>query len=415
MVDMNNHAPHRQSRTAGFSLVELIMLLGILTMVVLPMLMMMDRQNDYLVSSNLEAQSQFYAKKLIDAVDPHMPLAADAYDVPIVASLYGSSYQSGVRYSIWCDPAAKDIDRTTDFTVATGRCSTAGADYSRGPFFERDVTIDDTLNTVRIRVSLYTNQAGGTPSLQVSRDVEIDSYRIDVGRDTNDTTATLGTTGTFESVRYSPNLTVDAHGRVWVPENFVDPAPNYNALPDLYDTVRMGVGRAQGSCTVSPTYTLTTVSNIANGSYNTMTPFNSVRTVTLCGATLNYLDFRFHVLARTTYDLNVYFTSNTAAACTNPGPNFYSNVGCDMADVWVSTWNGAAAVSQPVNSLTTIDSKAETADKNGYGFVKHMTIAIPAGANRLEVMVKNSQIGTITDRQSNIAAIELVKRWDKSD
>lgn len=213
MVAMNKPQHGIFCRTTGFSLVELIMLLGILTMVVLPMLMVMDRQNDFLVTTNRQAQTQFYAKKLMDAVDPRMPRVNDAYDVPItVAGLYGSAYQTSVRYSIWCDPAAKDIDKSVDFAAGTGRCILAGTDYVRGPFFERDVSIDATTNTVQIRVSLYLAQTGGTPFYQTSRDVDIDAFRINLGLDVNDTPS-LGVVGTHEDLYYAPNITTDTYGQ----------------------------------------------------------------------------------------------------------------------------------------------------------------------------------------------------------
>ena len=376
------------------------MLLGILTMVVLPMLMVMDRQNDFLVTTNQQAQSQFYAKKLMDAVDPHMPRVVDVYDVPIsVGGLFGSSYQTGTRYSVWCDPAAKDINKTVDFAAGTGRCLLAGTDYIKGPFFERDVSIDSTNNTVQIRVSLYTAQSGGTAFFQASRDVDIDVIRVNLGLDVNDTPS-LGTVGTHEDLYYAPNVATDNYGQIWTPEYFVT---SPGALTGIYDTTTVG---ASCSFALVP-YTSTTTANLAAATSFNRTPFNRTRTISGCN-TGEYAVFRFRVLPLMTYDLNLYYVASTGvSSCSNSGSA--SNIRCDSSEVVVTT--GAVT---PVK-WQHVDAYAEAAEKNGMGYMRRATVSIPSGVTQLSVSIRQSDLMGGAGRETNPVGIELIKRWDKND
>lgn len=211
-------------KAKGFSLVEVMMQLVILSIVTVPMLMLMQMQKHNLVQSRENLMNQLMADQLFD--NTMVP-----YETPV--GPFTSGGQS-FYFSSKCDPIQHD--KTDDeyrktccwarvlslpagpvFDAAYATCPQANHAYNRdmwqGPFFTRSYDLTPDGRGLRTTISLYRSvevDAANQPYFSATRTVNLDATNFDYSSSYN---IASGLTPS----EYSQRMLIDEEGTLWEP------------------------------------------------------------------------------------------------------------------------------------------------------------------------------------------------------
>ena len=243
-VNLNQHYP-------GFSFVEMLMILTLLTVVSMPLLISMNAQNKELQKSYTQTTGNIAIDKLFDVVDPNIPFAARENFVVGKQVSVGETASYKTTTSVFCDPLSPAQD--------TARCE-------EGPFFFRRYALSPIDNKMTIEVGV-SNKQNVTESGDLSiyqRRYEINSYRL------------------FTKADSSPLVSSDNLGQIW-----------YQEAPTESQNAPMAYTEKEASCITS---SVENTSSITNKYITHVTSTCTPR-------------YHFKVAPRSNYDLNMYFSN----------------------------------------------------------------------------------------------------------
>ncbi len=379
----------------GFSLIETLMQLAVLTIVTVPMIMLINLQRENIEITKQDTKNTIFAEQLFDVVTPQHPRPIEAFTV--------DSYTSGANtylYSVLCDPASRtkinydSYANTIDNTKYTTTCPLTGngPDEDEGPFFRRTVTYEEGNMGLRVTVQLYSsrNYPAGTPIFEMSRVYDIDSFRLLPAQLVVDN----GTTNNDVLTDFENNIYVDGNDSLWYP-TYSRPA------------------------TLSPAggnnFTSYSVANGCSGSvtYNSGAAFPYYQNNTLNSASCPGWQFFFKAIPNTAYEVNIY-TQIPAGASYGGSTTCLNNTvnsSCAMLDVTIRSRNATYTTSPTLKTIRYFDQDL-AANGKGHPYMLHALVKTPADAAELEVIVKPStpNTGTIV---AFISGIEVVRRFDQ--
>lgn len=375
-------------QSEGFSLVETIMMVGIISIIVVPALMVMDRQAEYLAEFADVGYVEIHANTLFNNVDLNHPQVASHYDET-----------SSPRRSVYCDPAGK-TQPVTAFNIGQ-TCDTGGTDATTTPYFERTVDFvtppgnTNGTQAISVTVAIYEADSGGTPIFEETRRYEVEGIHIGFNTDSGlaasaPTTPLINTTpGTSVN-----DLRTDFQGNLWWPYS-----PANADRPDNLVYTFQG-----GGCTNT-----TNVTTAAR-------PFEIYQKLIPC-SDANGFETLYRALSNTYYQVNIYFESYDGT-----DENCVTNtiaVSCDLAHIVI---NSRPITAGPALGARTrlveeglYDVTAATNDSTNQGLVKTYLVKTPSNADFIEVDVQPTNTGTTGSQFVNVAAIEIIRRQDLND
>lgn len=188
----------RDTTKAGFSLVEMLMTLSLLTVVSLPMVMMIHQQKQEAEASKAKSQSVLAIGRLFDTVN-------------VSNFNYGAYTQlESAKTSVLCDPYLPA--HKTDATYCANTL----------PLFDRSVTYNQSDNTLDVTVNLYYSTSGGADYTLSRKYSPYQHYRI--------MTAPTATNANKFKVR------IDSEGNAWSVEALSTATTFRNFLPQQTKT-----------------------------------------------------------------------------------------------------------------------------------------------------------------------------------
>ncbi|MCA9840771.1 MAG: hypothetical protein KC475_01530 [Cyanobacteria bacterium HKST-UBA03] len=380
-------ATHSRGST-GFSLVETIMMLGIISMVVIPALMLMDRQGEFLTEQNRIDMVDVYANTLFGNVD---------LDHPRVTTVYNQA----TRQSVHCDPAGKTQPASA---FSGGVCDTGGADIDRPPFFTR--TVDylapvgnaDGTQAISVAINIFDAASGGTARYSETRYYEVDAFHISFGQNYSSAVTPLVATPLGTS---NTEVQADAGGTNWMPAHESTTNGGATQIAYLYHTYDNG-------CT--PTHASMTATRPNDA------PYTRVASLSGCPANVDSYNTRFRVQNNTMYRVTVFFNSGTSTTSTACMANT-SGMSCHLGSIEIRSYaiSGAAYASATLLAEDDVfDVVAATNEQINHGVSKTFLVQTPANTDMLEIAVRTADntIATSGTVVANLAGIEVIRRDD---
>lgn len=379
----NANQQHQPSSAAGFSLVEVLMQLGLLITVTVPLLMMLNSQEQQMNSSRNSIAEQVFVNQLFDNVILQHPDPIDAFTISSLTSLY-------------CDPATKMIKDADEYSSTCGVSDMGepGSDMAKGPFFTRDLAFDNGnssngYRSLKITVKLYKSKTSGTPYYQLSRAYNLDSFRIRMGEMVSQYTL---------SNDFAAKITTDASGNPWYPVFYAgSSSPDASTEDDSsWYVMRMGTN----SCVLSyPSASDTTLE----------VPFNKYMTFNSTGC-LNGIASHFrNLVGGETYSVQFYFMPPSGNSSTSCLANT-TGLSCNMADIGIEATDSGGTVyslqSYKNLDLTTYGGGLGVA---GRGVIVRSEITMPQNARVLKISLKPTALAGVTTAVY-LSGIEIIRR-----
>lgn len=170
MLPALHHKTLKQRLQLGFSLVEVIMILLLLSVTTLPMVMLLAKQQETIQQDRTELDKQMEVTDLFQ-LDWRYPMAQENHPL-------GMSVPN--RVSIYCDPSNPQnyaVAANGNLTLLA-RCQANGADANKAPFFTRDVDLAADGGSLTIKISLFEAQTGGSAYYISTQNREITDFDI---------------------------------------------------------------------------------------------------------------------------------------------------------------------------------------------------------------------------------------------
>jgi hypothetical protein len=303
----------------GFSLIEVLMTIGMMTLVTIPMINLLNAQQVQMKKLKQDSDLIYTANTLFDAVDTRVSPVATLFTTPG----FNADIAITRRYSVLND-------------VLNPAMAAAPPDTKRmekAMVFDRNVVYN---NRGMLGVTIRLFKTATSPAfLTMRRNYNIDNYAIDVGvnpggevklpetRLVNARTVLSMASGALTPLQYSkqnPAFAMpDPQGVFWTPEyNETRPAAS-TAQPLLY------LGRATGTAVPNSTLpipynTSTTINGQSPASYAFLVRPNAVyrvKLLTLCGGTGGNISYNFNGASANEVTLS---NISAGAFCSFGGP-----------------------------------------------------------------------------------------------
>jgi type II secretory pathway pseudopilin PulG len=189
----------------GFSLIEVMLQLVVISVAVMPIMMTLVLQKTLAVQNQVLASNQIVSDQLFDNVLIQHPDPIDTYTV-------------STNTSVLCDPADRLMYTSATYPAA---CDVGGTTTNSPPFFQRSLSYSANLASIQVNVSLYKKSTSTVPYYTAGRVYRYDAYHIYFGRPTG---STLGDTTNADLI--NPTLTDfntliqpdNAGNKLWYPE-----------------------------------------------------------------------------------------------------------------------------------------------------------------------------------------------------